>query len=218
MRLSAWKEVISESRITDRRRARRDASRHSVRPPEGPVRRLASRVSQVKQEGGDGVGHNRAHRPHDLVAADLHPLNLQHVLELRSILHVHLKEYDGDVGGNVVVFALLRLLVVVFCLVARLAPVGDDVDLAFVAYLLNEPQRPLVEFYVLLPQLERAVHPRDERGGDDRPDEEQRDHYAVGALYLVGYERVDEHGRDQPEDKGGPPRSPAPGRERNGEG
>src|SRR5215208_4364871 len=112
---------------------------------------------------------------------------------------VHPKEYNGDVAGNVVVFALLYLLVVVFCLVARLAPVGDDVDLAFVARLLNEPQRGLVEFYVLLPELERAVHPRDERGGDDRPDEEQGDQYAVGALYLVGHERVHEHSRDHPE-------------------
>ena len=102
-------------------------------------------------------------------------------------------------AGYVVVFALLCLLVVVFCLVARLAPVGDDVDLAFVARLLNEPQGPLIEFYVLLPELERTVHPRDERGGDDRPDEEQGDHYTVGTLYLVGYERIHEHGRDQPE-------------------
>ena len=84
-------------------------------------------------------------------------------------------------------------------LVARLAPVGDDVDLAFVARLLDEPQRRLVELYALLPELERAVHPRDERGGDDRPDEEQGDHYAVGTLYLVRHERVDEHDRDQPE-------------------
>ena len=104
----------------------------------------------------------------------------------------------GTLGG-MVVFALLFLLVVVFGPVACLAPVGDDVDLAFGARLLNEPQRGLVEFYVLLPELERAVHPRDERGGNDRPDEEQGDHYAVGTLYLVGHKRVHEHSRDQPE-------------------
>jgi hypothetical protein len=99
----------------------------------------------------------------------------------------------------VVVFALLGLLVVVLRNVASLALVGDDVDLAPAARLLNEPQRGIVEFYVLLPELERPVNPRDERGGDDRPDEEQGDQYAVGTLYLVGHKRVDEHGRDQPE-------------------
>src|SRR5829696_5312423 len=99
-----------------------------------------------------------------------------------------------------VVFALLDLLVIVFCLVAGLAPVGYDVYLAAAARLLDEPQRRLVEFYTLLPQLQRAVHPRDERGGHDRPDEEQGDHYPVGALDLVGHERVYEHGRDQPEE------------------
>src|SRR5829696_1411491 len=174
--------------------------RISLRPPEVAVRRLPGRVSQVQQQGGDGVGHDRAHRPHHLVAVDLYPLDLQHVLELRGVLHVHLQEYDGDFPRDVVVPALLDLLVVVFRLVARLAPVGDDVYLAPAARLLDEPQRRLVELYALLPELQRAVHPRDERGGHDRPDEEQGDHYAVGALYLVGHERVYEHGRDQPEE------------------
>src|SRR5215217_8957007 len=152
------------------------------------------------------------------MVTDLHPLNLHNVLELRGILHVHFKEYDGYVPRDVVVLALLSLLVVVFCLVACLAPVGDDVDLAPAASLLNEPQRPLVEFYALLPKLQRTIHPRDKRGGDDGPDEEQGDHYTVGAFYLVGHERVDEYGRDQPEGERRYSGASAPRREHNGEG
>src|SRR5215213_3822820 len=129
--------------LPEEQEAKQVHDRVALRPAEVAVRRLASRVSQVKQEGGDGVWHDRAHRPHDLMAADLNPPHLQYVLELRSVLHVHLKEYNGDVLRDVVVPALLDLLVVVFRLIARLTPVGDDVDLAFVARLLDEPERGL---------------------------------------------------------------------------
>ena len=81
-----------------------------------------------------------------------------------------------------------------------------------------EPLGRLVEFYALLPELERAVHPRDERGEDHRCDKERGDDEAIGPLYLVRDEGVDEHDRDHAERKRPRPRSRAQGGQRDGEG
>jgi hypothetical protein len=63
------------------------------------------------------------------VAANLHAADLQHVGELGGILDVHLQEEDRLVIGDVVVLALLPLLAgVLRRVVARAAPVGNDMD------------------------------------------------------------------------------------------
>ena len=67
------------------------------------------------------------------------------------------------------------------------------------AGLVYEPFGCVVHIYPLLPELERTVHPRDERGGDHRDDEEGGDYESVRPLDLVGDESVDEDGRDQAE-------------------
>src|SRR5918997_3520883 len=102
------------------------------------------------------------------VATDLYALHLEHILELRGVIHVDLQEEDWYIRQDVVVLALLSFFQVVLALVARLAPVGDDVDLAFVSYFVYEPLGLLVYLYLLRAQLGRAPHPRDERGYDDR--------------------------------------------------
>src|SRR5919107_932188 len=130
------------------------------------------------------------------MAANFHALHLEHILELRGVIHVDLQEEDGLARRDVVVLALLSFLQVVLALVARLAPVRDDVDLAFVSYFVYEPLGLLVYLYPLRTQLSRAPHPRDQRGYDDRDDEERGDHDAVGPLYHVGHEGVDEHEGD----------------------
>src|SRR5829696_3562599 len=83
--------------------------------------------------------------------------------------------------------------------VARAAPVSDDVDLSLLRRLDYKALGRLVDLYPLLPELDRAVDPRDERRGDDRDDEEGGDHEPVWPLYLVRREGVDEHNRDHPE-------------------
>jgi hypothetical protein len=95
-------------------------------------------------------------------APDLDASHLQDVLELRGVLHLDLEEEDRDFTRDVVVLALLLLLQPVLVLVARLAPIGDEVDLALMAGLFYEPLGRLVEFYALLPELERAIHPRED--------------------------------------------------------
>src|SRR5829696_2540875 len=123
-------------------------------PAEVAVRRPACGVAQVEQQGGDSVGHHRALGPQHLVPADLHAAYLEHVLELRGVLHVDLEEEDREVFRYVVVLALLLLLFSVFSFVARLAPVGDDVDLSLVASLVDEPLDRFGHFDPLLAQLE----------------------------------------------------------------
>src|SRR5215212_789722 len=190
----------------------------SFGPAEVAVRRPASGVAQVEQQGGNGVGHHRALGAQHLVPADLHAPHLEHVLELRGVLHVDLEEQDREVFGYVVVLALLLLLFSVFSLVARLAPVGDDVDLSFVASLVDEALDRFGHRYPLLTQLERAVHPRDEGGEDHRHYEERGDYEPIGTLDLVRDESVDEDDGNQPEHQRPYPRAPAPGGERHREG
>src|SRR5215213_2812076 len=172
----------------------------SFGPAEVAVRRPAGRVAQVEQQGGDGVGDHRAYRSQHLVSADLHASHLQNVLELRGVLHIDLQEEYGLTWRDVVVLALLLLLAGVLPrVVARAAPVGDDLDLALLRRLVYKALGRLVDLYPLLPELERAVDPRDERRGDDRDYEEGGDHEPVWPLYLVRREGVDEHNRDHPE-------------------
>jgi hypothetical protein len=73
-------------------------------------------------------GHHRALGAQHLVGADLHAPDLQHVLELRGVLDLHLQEQDRLVGRDVVVLALLPLLAGVLLLRALAASVGDEVD------------------------------------------------------------------------------------------
>src|SRR5829696_2426761 len=172
----------------------------SFGPAEVAVRRPACGVAQVEQQGGDSVGHHRALGAQHVMAADLHAAYLEHVLELRGVLHVDLQEEYGLTWRDVVVLALLLLLAgVLLGVVARAAPVGDDVDLSLPRRLVYEALGCLVDLYPLLPELERAVNPRDERRGDDRDDEEGGDHEPLWPLYLVRREGVDEHDRDHPE-------------------
>src|SRR5918995_1823263 len=114
-------------------------------------------------------------------------------------IRLDLPQEDWYIRQDVVVLALLSFFQVVLALIARLAPVGDDVDLAFVSYFVYEPLGLLVYLYPLGAQLGRAPHPRDQRGYDYRDDEERGDHDAVGPLYHVRHEGVDEHEGDQPE-------------------
>src|SRR5215207_8154795 len=125
------------------------------------------------------------------MVADLDTPNLQHVLELRGVLHVDLED--------VVVLALLLLLQPMFALVASLAPVSDEVDLSLVASLFDESLGCLVHFYALLSELERAVYARDERRSDHRDDKERGDEEPVRPLHLVRGECVEENDGDQPE-------------------
>src|SRR5919107_1128736 len=144
------------------------------------------------------------------MAANFHALHLEHILELRGVIHVDLQEEDWYIRQDVVVLALLSFLQVVLALVARLAPIGDDVDLAFVSYFVDKPLSRFVYLYPLRTQLGRAPHPRDKRGYDDRDDEERGDYDAVGPLYHVGHQSVDEHEGDRPECERPSLRSPAP--------
>src|SRR5918998_6846105 len=143
--------------------------------------------------------------------ANLYAPHLEHILELRRVLHVHFQEEDWYIRQDVVVLALLFFFQVILALVTRLAPVGDDVNLTSARPFVYEPLGLLVYLYPLRAQLSRAPHPRDERGCDDRDDEERGDHDAVGALYDVRHEGVDEHEGDQPERERPSLRSPASG-------
>src|SRR5918994_3955260 len=145
------------------------------------------------------------------MAANFYALHLEHILELRGVIHVDLQEEDWYIRQDVVVLALLSFFQVVLALIACLAPVSDDVDLAFVSYFVYEPLGLLVYLYPLRAQLSRAPHPRDERGYDDRDDKERSDHDAVGPLYHVRHEGVDEHEGDYPERERPSLRSPASG-------
>jgi hypothetical protein len=63
------------------------------------------------------------------VSADLDAVHVQHVGELGGVLDVNLQKEDRLVVGDVIVLALLPLLAgVLRRVVARAAPVGDDVD------------------------------------------------------------------------------------------
>jgi hypothetical protein len=115
-----------------------------------------------------------------LWAPDLHAPDLQHVLELRGVLDLHLQEQDRLVGRDVVVLALLPLLAGVLLLRALAAAVGDEVDV--LARFFYEPPARLVYLYALLAKLRGARHPGDQRDGDDADPEEEGDQKAVGAL------------------------------------
>src|SRR5215212_7135883 len=169
-------------------------------PAEVAVWRPAGSVAQVEQQGGDSVGNDRANGAQHLVAADLHSLYLQHVLELRGVLDIDLEEEDRFPRRDMVVLALLLLLAAVLLrVVAGAAPMGDDVYLAMPGRLVDKAPGRLVDLYALLAQLERAVDPGDQRGGHDRDNEEGGDHDPVGPLYLVRAQRVDEHGGEHAE-------------------
>src|SRR5215212_8676265 len=92
--------------LPEEQKAQQVHDRVALRPPEVAVRRLVGRVAQVEQQRGDGVGHHRALGTQDLVAADLHALHLQHVLELRGIFYLYLEEEDRLACREVVVLAL----------------------------------------------------------------------------------------------------------------
>jgi hypothetical protein len=93
------------------------------------------------------------------VPANLHAPDLEDVLELRGVLYLDLQEDDRFVGGDVVVLALLPLFAGVLLLRAPAAAVGYKVDV--LACFFYEPLRLLVDLYALLPELGRALHPRD---------------------------------------------------------
>src|SRR5215207_3732438 len=94
---------------------------------------------------------------------------------------------------------------------------GEKVYLPTFAGFVDEPLSRFVEFYPLRPQFGRAPHARDERGNDD-PDDEERGYLdAVGALYYVRNQGVDEHEGDDPEGDRSQPQSAAQGGERHGE-
>src|SRR5215210_1106629 len=171
----------------------------------------------MEQEGGDGVRNRRALGAQYAVAGDVHPPHLEHVLELGRVGHVHFQE-EEDFRWDVGVLSLLFLLQIIVSLVARLALVGDDVDLPSSSRFLDEPLGLLVYLYLLRAQLGSALHPGDERGKDYREDEEGSDDDAVGPLYLVGHERVDEDDGYGTEREPPTPGALAPGRERDGEG
>src|SRR5918997_7028336 len=144
------------------------------------------------------------------MAANFHALHLEHILELRGVIHVHLQEEDWYIRQDVVVLALLSFLQVVLALITRLPPVGDDMNLTSARPFVDKPLSLLVYLYLLRAQLGRAPHPRDERGYDDRDDEERGDYDAVGPLYHVGHQSVDEHEGDRTECERPSLRSPAP--------
>src|SRR5215204_1786841 len=145
--------------LPEEQKAQQVHDRVALRPPEVAVRRLVGRVAQVEQQRGDGVGHHRALGTQDLVAADLHALHLQHVLELRGIFYLYLEEEDRLACRDVVVLALLLLLAGVLLLGAVAAAVGDDVDVALVRRPVYKALGRLVYLYAFLAQLERAVDP-----------------------------------------------------------
>src|ERR671921_1121152 len=145
------------------------------------------------------------------MAANFHALHLEHILELRGVIHLDLQEKDWYIRQDVVVLALLSFLQVVLALIPRLPPVGDDVNLTFARPFVDKPLSLLVYIYLLRAQLGRAPHPRYQRGDDDRPDEERGDYDAVGPLYHVRHKGVDEHEGDRPECERPSLRSPASG-------
>src|SRR5918998_538572 len=184
--------------------------RVALRPAEVAVRGPPGCVAQVEQECCDRVWDHRAHGAQHLVAADLHAPHLQHVLELRGVLDVHLEEQDRLPGRDVVVITLLPLLAgVLLRIVARATPVGDDVDVAPLGCLVYKALGRLVDLYARLPELERAVDAGDQRRGDDGDHEEGGDHEPVGPLYLVGDQGIDEDGCYQAEGHRAAPRPPA---------
>src|SRR5215208_1403489 len=194
-------------------------NRVALGPPEIAVRRLVGGVAQVQQQRGDGVGDDRALGTQDLVAADLHALHLQHVLELRGIFYLYLEEEDRLACRDVVVLALLLLLAgVLLGVVAAAPPVGDDVDVALVRRPVYKALGRLVDLYPLLPELEGAVRPGEERDKDYRADEEGCYRDPVGPVIDVGGEGVDEDGGDQAEGKRAAPRPPAVRRQGHSEG
>ena len=101
--------------------------------------RLARRVAQVEQEGRYGVGDDRALRAQHLVSPYLDAPDLEHVLELRSVLDLYLQEQDPLLTRDVVVLALLPLLPGVLLLGAAAAAVGDEVYLTPPRRLFDEP-------------------------------------------------------------------------------
>lgn len=99
--------------------------RVALGPAEVVVRSFASGVAQ--EQRGDGVRDGGALGAQYPVAADLDTPDLEHVLELGWVGHVHLqKEYRGA-RGDVVVLALLALLCRVLAGLARTAAVRDEV-------------------------------------------------------------------------------------------
>src|SRR5215210_8109467 len=150
------------------------------RPAEVAVRRFVGGVAQVEQEGSYGVGDDRTLSPKHLVPADLHAPDLKHVLELRGVLDVDLEEEDLIAGRDVVVLALLSLFAGVLLLGALAPTVGNEVDVLI--RFVEEPLRRLVHLYALLPQLRRALNPRNQRDDDDCNAEEESDQETVGAL------------------------------------
>src|SRR5215210_2352799 len=186
------------------------------RPAEVAVRRFVGGVAQVEQEGSYGVGDDRTLSPKHLVPADLHAPDLKHVLELRGVLDVDLEEEDLLAGWDVVVLALLSFFASVFLFRALAPAVGNEVNV--LARFVDEPLRRLVHLYALLAQLRGALNSRDKRYDDDGNAEAEGDQEAVGALYSVSYQGVDEHRGDHPERESAPPRASAPGSQGHGEG
>src|SRR5215213_4591661 len=160
--------------------------RVALRPAEVAVRRLASSVTQVKQEGRYGVRDDRAYGTQHLVTSDLDAPHLQHVHKLRGVLDLHLEEQNRHPRRDVVVLALLPLLPGVLFLGAVAAAVGDEVDITPLGRLLDEAPGLLVQVYPLLPELGGALHTRDQGDSYDRADKEQGYGDAIWTLVDVG--------------------------------
>src|SRR5215208_6854706 len=140
----------------EQQKAEQVDDRVALRPAEVAVGCLAGRVPDVEQEGRYCVGYHRALRAQHLVPAYLDAPDLEHVLELRSVLDLYLQEDDRLVGGDVVVLALLPLFAGVLLFRALAAAVGYKVDV--LARFFHEPLRLLVDLYALLPELGRALN------------------------------------------------------------
>src|SRR6201989_417333 len=104
------------------------------------MRELSGLVTQVQQEGCDGVRHRRAFGSQHAITVYMLAPHVQGAGELRSVARIDLEEDDRLARRDMIILSLLRLFSPVFIGVPAVATVSYDPDRAFTG-LVNYPLR-----------------------------------------------------------------------------
>ena len=108
---------------------------------------------------------------------------------------MHLEKDDLRLLGNVTEAALVGILILVFQLAAVIRFICDDTDVAVLGICGHEFEGRGIQLHRSRPQLQRPLHPGDDRDYQDADDEQRGNADAVRSLDHVGDGRVQEHKR-----------------------